>query len=91
MESSFSVSTSGFPDPDLIDHLPMRVFVAGSLIKGGPIFAPLPPKGAGPVIAVLFTMLFFGPTEEFGWPGVPQQPLQRHVAPIWAGGLSSDW
>ncbi len=61
------------------------VFVAGSLIKGGPILAPLPPEGAGPMIALLFTMLFLGPIEEFGWRGVAQPLLQRHVAPIWAG------
>lgn len=61
------------------------VFVAGSLIKGGPLVAPLPPKGAGPVVAVLFMMLLLGPIEEFGWRGVMQPLLQRHVAPIWAG------
>ncbi len=61
------------------------VFVAGSLIKGGPVLAPLPPEGAGPVVAVLFLMLFLGPVEEFGWRGVMQPLLQRHMAPIWAG------
>jgi hypothetical protein len=61
------------------------VFVAGSLIKGGPVLAPLPPEGAGPVVAVLFMMLFLGPIEEFGWRGVMQPLLQRSVAPIWAG------
>jgi membrane protease YdiL (CAAX protease family) len=61
------------------------VFVAGSLIKGGPVLAPLPPEGAGPVVAVLFMMLFLGPIEEFGWRGVMQPLLQRLVAPIWAG------
>lgn len=61
------------------------VFVAGSLIKGGPVLAPLPPEGAGPVVAVLVMMLFLGPIEEFGWRGVMQPLLQRHMAPIWAG------
>lgn len=61
------------------------VFVAGSLIKGGPVLAPLPPEGLGPVMAVLFMMLFLGPIEEFGWRGVMQPLLQRHLAPIWAG------
>jgi len=61
------------------------VFVAGSLIKGGPVVAPLPPEGAGPVIAVLFMMLVLGPIEELGWRGVAQPLLQRHMAPIWAG------
>jgi uncharacterized protein len=61
------------------------VFVAGSLIDGGPVLAPLPPEGVGPVVAVLFMMLMLGPVEEFGWRGVMQPLLQRHVAPIWAG------
>jgi len=61
------------------------VFVAGSLIKGGPVLEPLPPGGTGPVVAVLFTMLMLGPIEEFGWRGVMQPLLQRHMAPIWAG------
>jgi len=61
------------------------VFVAGSLIKGGPVLAPLPPEGAGAVVAVMFMMLFLGPIEEFGWRGVMQPLLQRHMAPIWAG------
>ena len=30
-------------------------------------------------------MAFLGPIEEFGWRGVAQPILQRHVAPIWAG------
>jgi len=61
------------------------VFVAGSLIKGGPVLAPLPPEGVRPVIAVLFMMLLLGPIEEFGWRGIMQPLLQRHIAPIWAG------
>ncbi|SPF78113.1 CPBP family intramembrane glutamic endopeptidase [Pseudoprimorskyibacter insulae] len=63
------------------------VFVAGSLIKGGPVLAPLPPEGAGPVFAIMVMMLFLGPIEEFGWRGVLQPLLQRYVAPIWAGML----
>lgn len=61
------------------------VFVAGSLVKGGPIFAPFPPEGAVPMITLLLMMLFLGPIEEFGWRGVAQPLLQRHVAPIWTG------
>jgi membrane protease YdiL (CAAX protease family) len=61
------------------------VFVAGSLIKGSPVLAPLPPEGARPVVAVMFMMLLLGPIEEFGWRGVMQPLLQRHMAPIWAG------
>lgn len=63
------------------------VFVAGSLIKGGPVLAPLPPEGVGAVVAVMVMMLFLGPVEEFGWRGVLQPVLQRHLAPLWAGML----
>ena len=63
------------------------VFVAGSLIKGGPVLAPLPPGGAGAVIAGLATMLMLGPVEEFGWRGVAQPILQRHLAPVLAGAV----
>lgn len=61
------------------------VFVAGSVIKGGPVLAPLPSEGVGPVVAVLFMMLMLGPVEEFGWRGVMQPLLQRHMTPIRAG------
>jgi membrane protease YdiL (CAAX protease family) len=61
------------------------VYTAGSLIKHGPVLAPLPPEGPGPMVAVLFMMLFLGPIEEFGWRGVAQPLLQRRVTPIWAG------
>ncbi|MDJ0630172.1 MAG: CPBP family intramembrane metalloprotease [Rhodobacter sp.] len=61
------------------------VYMIGSLFKNGPLVAPLPPEGAGAVVAVLFLMLFLGPIEEFGWRGVAQPILQRHVAPLWAG------
>lgn len=63
------------------------VFVAGSLIKGGPYLAPVPPEGAGALVAVLVMMLFLGPIEELGWRGVLQPLLQRRLAPIWAGAL----
>jgi hypothetical protein len=63
------------------------VFVAGSLAKGGSFLAPLPPGGAGPVMALMVMMLFLGPVEEFGWRGVLQPLLQRHMAPVWAGVL----
>jgi len=63
------------------------VFMAGSLIKGGPVLAPLPPEGAGSVLALMFIMLFLGPIEEFGWRGVAQPLLQRHLAPVWAGAI----
>lgn len=63
------------------------VYMAGSLIKRGPLVAPLPLEGVAKLISVLFMMLFLGPVEEFGWRGVAQPILQRHVAPIWAGVL----
>jgi len=63
------------------------VFMAGSLLKGGPLLAPLPPGGPGALAALLFMMLFLGPLEEFGWRGVAQPLLQRHLAPFWAGAV----
>ena len=63
------------------------VFVVGSLLKGGPVLAPLPPGGAGALAALAVMMLFLGPIEEFGWRGVAQPILQRHMAPLWAGAL----
>ena len=63
------------------------VFMAGSLLKGGPLLAPLPPGGAAPMLGLMGMMLFLGPIEEFGWRGVAQPLLQRHVAPFWAGAL----
>ncbi len=63
------------------------VFLAGSLWKGGPLLAPVPPEGVGAMVAVLFMMLFLGPIEEFGWRGLAQPILQRHMAPLWAGVL----
>lgn len=61
------------------------VFALGSLAKGGPVLAPVPPEGVGAVVAVMFMMLFLGPIEEFGWRGIMQPLLQRHMAPFWAG------
>jgi membrane protease YdiL (CAAX protease family) len=61
------------------------VFIAGSVIKGGPILAPVPPDGVSAMFALTIMMLFLVPMEEFGWRGVAQPLLQRHVAPFWAG------
>jgi len=36
------------------------------------------------MVSLMFMMLFLGPVEEFGWRGVAQPILQRHVAPFWA-------
>jgi membrane protease YdiL (CAAX protease family) len=63
------------------------LYIAGSLFKGGPLLAPAPPGGIGAMASLLLLMLFLGPVEEFGWRGVLQPILQRHVAPIWAGGI----
>ncbi|WP_068118804.1 CPBP family intramembrane glutamic endopeptidase [Tropicimonas marinistellae] len=63
------------------------VYIAGSLAKGGPVLAPLPPEGARPVLALMLMMLFLGPIEEFGWRGVAQPILQRRFAPFWAGAI----
>lgn len=63
------------------------VYVIGSLMKGGPVLAPIPPEGVDAVVAILIIMLFLGPVEEFGWRGVAQPVLQRHVAPLWAGAI----
>jgi membrane protease YdiL (CAAX protease family) len=63
------------------------VFIAGSLLKGGPLLAPLPAEGAGAMLALAARMLFLGPVEELGWRGVAQPLLQRHLAPFWAGAL----
>ncbi|MCA0043336.1 CPBP family intramembrane glutamic endopeptidase [Celeribacter litoreus] len=61
------------------------VYMIGSLLKGGPLLTPLPPKGLGAMVSLTFMMLFLGPIEEFGWRGVAQPILQRHVAPLFAG------
>ncbi len=61
------------------------VFMGGSALKAGPLSAPIPPEGVGAMVALTFMMLFLGPVEEFGWRGVAQPILQRHVAPLWAG------
>jgi membrane protease YdiL (CAAX protease family) len=66
----------------LVFGLPL-VFMAGSMIKGGAILAPI--EGVGPVMGGMLMMLFLGPIEEFGWRGVAQPILQRHMAPVWAG------
>lgn len=63
------------------------IFIAGSLIKGGPVLEPVPEEGIGMVFVLALIMLFLGPVEEFGWRGVAQPLLQRHVAPIWAGAI----
>ncbi|MEQ8515516.1 MAG: CPBP family intramembrane glutamic endopeptidase, partial [Chromatocurvus sp.] len=68
------------------------VFMLGSVLKGGPLLAPLPPEGATQRLALMGMMLFLGPVEELGWRGVAQPILQRHMAPFFAGALiGSAW
>jgi len=61
------------------------VYAIGSSFKSGPLMAPIPPEGIGSMVGILFMMLVLGPMEEFGWRGVAQPILQRHIAPLWAG------
>ncbi len=63
------------------------VFVAGSLLKGGPLISPVSSEGLVVVLGASLLFLFLGPIEELGWRGVAQPLLQRHMAPIWAGVL----
>lgn len=63
------------------------IYAVGSVLKGGGLFAPIPPEGAGALLSTLFMMLFLGPVEEFGWRGVAQPVLQRHFAPVIAGAI----
>ena len=59
-------------------------FAAGAAVKGT-LMAPLPFDGAAALLGLMAVMLFLGPVEEFGWRGVAQPILQRHVPPIIAG------
>jgi membrane protease YdiL (CAAX protease family) len=61
-------------------------FIVGSLIKGGPLLEPME-NGLGEMIVVALIMFLLGPMEEFGWRGVAQPIVQRHIAPFWAGAL----
>jgi membrane protease YdiL (CAAX protease family) len=58
------------------------IFMARSLIKGGLLLTELPQEGAAALVSRMLIMLFPGPMEEFGWRGVAQPLLQRHVAPF---------
>ncbi|MCB9992135.1 MAG: CPBP family intramembrane metalloprotease [Hyphomicrobiaceae bacterium] len=60
------------------------LYVIGSLIKGGGLIADLPEEGLGVAFLIAGLMFFLGPIEEFGWRGVAQPILQRHVPPFWA-------
>lgn len=60
-------------------------FVAGSWIRGAALDTSAAFDGVGAAFAAMVIMLFLGPVEEFGWRGVAQPILQRHMAPLWAG------
>ena len=60
-------------------------FVAGALVKGSILVDPLLFENLTGLLGMMVVMFFLGPVEEFGWRGVAQPLLQRHMAPIWAG------
>jgi membrane protease YdiL (CAAX protease family) len=60
------------------------IYVAGSLVKGNILVAPLAFDGVGQLLGAMAFMLVLGPVEEFGWRGVALPILQRKFAPIWA-------
>ncbi len=59
-------------------------FALGALAKGT-LTRPLQFESLGALLGLMGFMLFLGPVEEFGWRGVAQPILQRHMTPIWAG------
>lgn len=63
------------------------VYMIGSAFKAGPLLTPIPPEGLSAMVGLTLMMLFLGPIEEFGWRGIAQPILQRHVAPLWAGAI----
>lgn len=60
-------------------------FAAGALVKGNLFSGPFAFDSLGAALSAMAFMFFLGPIEEFGWRGVAQPLLQRHMAPIWAG------
>ena len=58
-------------------------FAAGAWAKG--TLTSVPFDSVGGALGAMVFMLFLGPVEEFGWRGVAQPILQRHMAPVWAG------
>lgn len=59
-------------------------FAAGALVKGT-LMEPLQFDSLGALLGQMGFMLFLGPIEEFGWRGVAQPILQRHMSQISAG------
>lgn len=68
----------------LIIGVPL-IFAAGALVKGNLLTNPIPPEGIGALLVGMGFMMILGPIEEFGWRGLAQPILQRHVAPLFAG------
>lgn len=60
-------------------------FVAGAWVKGTPTGDLFAFVSVEATLGAMLVMLFLGPIEEFGWRGVAQPILQRHMAPLWAG------
>lgn len=68
------------------------IFAAGALVKGTLFTNPVPPEGVGALLSVIAFMMILGPIEEFGWRGLAQPILQRHVAPLFAGlAIGATW
>lgn len=64
--------------------IPAVAFLAAAL-QGGLVAAPLPFATWGEAFAAMGLMAVLGPVEEFGWRGLAQPILQRHVTPLAAG------
>lgn len=60
-------------------------FAAGAWVKGSLTGSQFALDGIREALGAMLFMLFLGPVEEFGWRGVAQPILQRHMAPLWAG------
>lgn len=63
------------------------IFAVGALVKGTLFTNPIPPEGIGALLSLIAFRMILGPIEEFGWRGLAQPILQRHVAPLFAGVL----
>lgn len=61
------------------------IFAAGALVKGNLLTNPVPPEGISALMTAMAFIAILGPIEEFGWRGLAQPILQRHVAPLFAG------
>ncbi len=75
-----SISWAAF----LLIGVPMT-FTAGAWVKGTLTSDPFAFDSVGATLGAMVFMLFLGPVEEFGWRGVTQPILQRHMAPLYAG------